>query len=342
MRRHLSLGSKTMTHLSRSPSLRTVLLASATCLLPVTVQAQGPVSLPMQTTCSFSNMLRDLRRGLREGSPTLKRYLREQFKEAARSMPSEELLAAVAQEHEPAVLEVLGAGLAAKAGFVEDPALVQPLLQRALSDGDPALRAAALRSLERTGSVEMMEKNGGVVTYSQLIRDPSPEVRAAVAGNLIAENAKVYFGHDKRVSEAAVSAAVASPDPSVAAKLLREVSMEKVGPEAVDQLRGQLRSDNADLRAAAASALGGVPGPQTAGARDSLVELYRTEKDPAVRKAALQGIARAGFGGSRATLESLRGVAPGMDPEIDAWLSALKLNLQDWTMILREKERIRK
>jgi HEAT repeat protein len=342
MCRHLSLGSKTMTHLSRSPRLRAALLAAATSLLPITAQAQGPVSLPMQTTCSYSNMLRDLRHGLREGSPTLKRYLLEQFKEAARAMPADELLAAVAHEREPAVLEVLGAGLAAKAGFVEDPSLVQPVLQRAMSDGDPALRAAALRSLERTGSVEMMEKNGGVVTYSQLIRDPSPEVRAAVASNLITENAKVYFGNGKGVSEAAVAAAVASPDPAVAAKLLREVSMAKVGPEAVDQLRGQLRADDAELRAAAASALGGVPGPQSASARGSLVELYRTEKDPAVRKAALAGIVRAGFSGSRATLESLRGVAPGMDPEIDAWLAALKLNVQEWTMLLREKERIRK
>ncbi len=338
-----SPGSKTMTHLPRSPGLRAMLLATATCLLPVTAGAQGQVALPMQTTCSFSNMLRDLRQGLREGSPTYRRYLLEHFKEAARAMPPDELLKAVNEEREPAVLEVLGAGLAAKASFVEDPTLVQPLLQRAMSDGDPALRAAALRGLERTGSVEMMEKNGGVVTYPQLMRDPAPEVREAVASNLIAESAKVYFGHDQKVSETAVAAALASPDPELTARLLREVSMEKVGPETVDKLRGQLRAESPSLRAAAATALGGVPGAQSASARDSLAELYRTEKDPTVRKAALMGIARLGFTGSRGTLESLRGVAPGMDPEIDAWLAALKRNnVQDWSLLLREKERIRK
>ena len=314
MRRHHSLGSKPMTHLPRLPTWRAMLLATATCLLPVTSGAQGRLPVTMQTTCSFSNMVRDLRQGLREGSPTYRRYLLEQLKEAARAMPPDELLKAVNEEREPAVLEVLGAGLAARVAGTGEFELVQPLLQRAMSDGDPALRAAALRSLERTGSVEMMEKNGGVVSYSQLIRDPSPEVRAAVA----------------------------SPDPALAAKLLREVSMEKVGPEAVDQLRGQLRADTPALREAATTALGGVPGAQSASARGSLVELYRNEKDPAVRKAALAGIARLGFAGSRSTLESLRGVDPRMDAEIDAWVSALKLNIQEWSMLLREKERIRK
>ena len=31
-----------------------------------------------------------------------------------------------------------------------------------------------------------------------------------------------------------------------------------------------------------------------------------------------------------------------MDPEIDAWLSALSLDLQEWHLLLREKQRIRK
>ncbi|HLM47341.1 MAG TPA: hypothetical protein VK458_25975, partial [Myxococcaceae bacterium] len=208
-----------MTHLPRLPTWRAMLLATATCLLPVTSGAQGRLPVTMQTTCSFSNMVRDLRQGLREGSPTYRRYLLEQLKEAARAMPPDELLKAVNEEREPAVLEVLGAGLAARVAGTGEFELVQPLLQRAMSDGDPALRAAALRSLERTGSVEMMEKNGGVVSYSQLIRDPSPEVRAAVADNLISESAKVYFGRDRAVSEMAVSTAVASPDPALAAKL---------------------------------------------------------------------------------------------------------------------------
>jgi hypothetical protein len=115
-----------------------------------------------------------------------------------------------------------------------------------------------------------------------------------------------------------------------------------VGHETVERLREQLRTDNPGLRAASASALGGVPGAESGRTRDALVELYRTDRDPAVRKAALQGIARLGMGGTQTTLESLRGVAPGLDPEIDAWQSALKLNLQEWHLLLREKERIRK
>jgi hypothetical protein len=31
-----------------------------------------------------------------------------------------------------------------------------------------------------------------------------------------------------------------------------------------------------------------------------------------------------------------------MDAEIDAWLSAMKLNLQEWHLLLREKQKLRK
>ncbi|MFP2933372.1 HEAT repeat domain-containing protein, partial [Pyxidicoccus sp. 3LG] len=85
-----------------------------------------------------------------------------------------------------------------------------------------------------------------------------------------------------------------------------------------------------------------VPGGEADGARRSLVELYRTDKDPAVRKAALQGLARLGQSSARPLLESLRGVDRGMDPEIDAWLSAMSLNLQEWELLLREKQRLRR
>jgi HEAT repeat protein len=248
----------------------------------------------------------------------------------------------VAQERDPDTLEALGAALVGKAGFDDNPGLLQPLLARAQGDGDPGLRAAAVRGLRGTGSVDYMAKNGGVVTYEQLIRDSAPEVRQAVVDNLVHESAKVYFGHDRTVSETAVATALAAKDPAVAAKLLSEVSMEQVGHETVERLRGELRSEDPALRAAAATALGGVPGAEAGGTRDALVKLYRDEKDPAVRKAALQGIVRLGMGSSLSTLESLRGVAPALDPEIDAWKSALERNLQEWHLLLREKERIRK
>jgi HEAT repeat protein len=342
MSRYDFLGMTHMTHTNHSPLWRVALLAAVTCLLPTPAGAQDTAVPLQQTTCSLSNMVQQLRGAVKTGTPAYRKYLLEQLKMAARALPPEELLALVEQEREADVLEALGTALVSKAGFVEDPSLVQPLLQRAAGDGDPNLRAAAVKSLRATGSVDLMAKNGNVVTYEQLIRDNSPVVREAVVGNLVDESAKVYFGHDKTVSETAVSTALASPDPESAARLLREVSMEQVGSETVRKLTGQLRAENPSLRAASATALGGVPGAESAGATRSLLELYRTEQDPAVRKAVLQGLVRLGMSGARPTLQSLRGVAPSMDPEIDAWLAALNLNLQEWHLLLREKERIRK
>jgi hypothetical protein len=342
MRRYDFQGLKHMNHSNHSSLWRVALLAAATWLLPGTAGAQDNALPLRQTTCSFTGMVQELRGALKTGTPAYRKYVLAQLKMAAKAMPAEELLGMVAQEREPDVLEALGAALVSKAGFVEDASLVQPLLQRAQGDADPNLRAAAVKGLRATGSVDLMAKNGNVVTYEQLIRDSSPAVREAVVGNLLEENAKVYFGHDKAVSETAVNTALASNDPELAAKLLREVSMEQVGSETVGKLKGQLRAENPTLRAASATALGGVPGSESTGATGSLVELYRNEKDPAVRKAALEGLVRLGMSGARPTLQSLRGVAPAMDPEIDAWLSALNLNLQEWSLLLREKQRIRK
>jgi HEAT repeat protein len=342
MSRYDFQGTTHMTHSNHSPLWRMALLAAATCLLPTTAEAQANAPSLWQTTCSFSGMVQELRGALKTGTPAYRKYVLEQLKMAARAMPADELLAMVGQEREPDMLEALGSALVAKAGFVEDPSLVQPLLQRAMGDADPNLRAAAVKGLRATGSVDLMAKNGNVVTYEQLIRDDSPVVREAVVGNLVDESAKVYFGHDKTVSETAVNTALASRDPEASARLLREVSMEKVGSETVSKLKGQLRTENPALRAASATALGGVPGAESKGASGSLVQLYRDEKDPAVRKAVLQSIVRLGMSGARPTLQSLRGVAPALDPEIDAWLSALSLNLQEWHLLLREKERIRK
>ena len=331
------------TRMNRSPRWRVALLASAAWLLPATSLASGSNEAPLsQTTCSFTGMVDELRAAMKSGSPAYRKYVKARLKMAGRVMTADELLTAVQQERDPDVLEALGAAVADKASFSEDASLLQPLLARAASDSDPALRAAAVRGMKGTGSVDAMGKNGNVVTYEQLIRDSAPEVRQAVVENLVHENAKVYFGHDKAVSETAVSTALASPDPEVAAKLLREVSMEQVGSETVRKLTGQLRTENPTLRAASATALGGVPGASAASARTSLVELYRSETDPGVRKAALEGIAHLGQAGALPVLQSLRGVDPGMDAEVDAWVKALGTGLQEWHLLLREKQRLRK
>ncbi|MFP2902969.1 hypothetical protein ACLEQD_42865, partial [Corallococcus sp. 4LFB] len=164
----------------------------------------------------------------------------------------------MSQERDPAVLEAVGAALATKASNAQKPELLQPLLSRASQDVDPGLRAAAVRALQGSPSVEFMAKNGGVVTYEQLVRDSAPEVRQAVVENLVTESAGIYFGHNPELAEAAVKVAAASDDPAVPKRLLGEVSMEAASPEAVRKLTQQLRSEDAGLRAAAAKALGGV------------------------------------------------------------------------------------
>jgi hypothetical protein len=318
------------------------LLALGLGLSPGLVWAQEAAAAPRQTACTVEGMLEDLRLGLKEGSPAYQRYVRMRLKEAAIAMPPDALRIAVAQERDPVVLEAVGAALATKASNMQKPEILQPLLSRASQDADPGLRAAAVKALRGSPSLEFMAQNGNVITYEQLVRDSAPEVRRAVAENLVTESAQIYFGHDKSVSEMAVKVAAASQDPEVAAKLLGEVSMEAVSHETVEQLTRLVRSEETGMRAAAAKALGGVPGPEAAGARRTLLELFRGDKDPAVRKAALEGLARLGQSSARPLLESLRGVDAAMDPEIDAWLNAMKLNLQEWHLLLREKQRLRK
>ncbi|MHA7632813.1 HEAT repeat domain-containing protein [Corallococcus sp. M7] len=310
-------------------------------LLPGLALAQAtPPPVPTKTACTVEGMLDEVRVAMKTGSPAYRKYARLRLKEAAIAMPPEALGRAVSQERDPAVLEAVGAALATKASNAQKPELLQPLLSRASQDADPGLRAAAVRALQGSPSVEFMAKNGGVVTYEQLVRDSAPEVRQAVVENLVTESAGIYFGHNPEMAEAAVKVAAATDDPALAQRLLGEVSMEAASPEVVRKLTQQLRSEDAGLRAAAAKALGGVPGSESAGARRSLTSLYRSDSDLAVRKSALEGLARLGQSGARPLLESLRGVDKRLDPEIDAWLSALQKNLQEWHLLLREKQRL--
>lgn len=325
-----------------SRSLRLGARALAAVSLVLLVGAADPEGkAPAKAPCSLPVMIDDLRAALQDGSPALQRYMKTLLKEAALSMPVEELRAAFEAERDPKVLEALGAALATRSSNAADPKLAKPILDRARHDGDPAARAAALRGLRGTGSVEMMEKNQAG-TYADFARDPAPEVRAAAVENLIHESGQVYFGHNAAVSEQAVKAAAACPDPALSAKLLAETSMEQVGPEAVRTLIEKLGSESAELRAAAARALGGVPGAQAQTAQRALLERYRVEPEKAVRAAILEGIVHLGLGAARPTLESLRGVDPALSPEIDAWIKVLAMNLQEWTIILREKQRLQK
>jgi HEAT repeat protein len=294
-----------------------------------------------QVECSVDSMINDVRIGLKKGSPAYKKYLKNLLREAAPGIPFEQLRSAFDQERDPEMVEALGGALAARSSRNADPQQISPVLARINRESDPASKAAALRGLRGIGSVEAIGKIGGL-SYEQLMRDPSPEVREAVVGNLIEENSKIYFGHDKAVSETAVTAALHSNDPKLASKLLHEVSMEKVGHQTVQQLSQNLHTEDPIMREATVKALGGVPGAESATVRNSILDLYRTDNDPQVRKTALESIARLGMGGSIATLESLRSVDPSMSKEIDTWITVLKKGLQEWSLVEREKQRLLK
>jgi HEAT repeat protein len=290
-------------------------------------------------TCSLVDMLDGLRHALHRGSPALRRYARDLLKESTLSLPPEQVRAAFLRERDPQIVEALGAALAARTARTGDPSIIKPQLERATNDGDPAVRAAAVRSLRGIGSVESMVA-AGTPGYERLIRDPAPEVRQAVVENLLGESAKVYFGHDQAVSEKAVQVAAASPDPGLTARLLSEVSTESIGHRAVEELGRMLVAGPPEVRAAAALALGGVPAAESADARTALEVVYGKDADPQVRRAVLASLVRLGMGQSMSLLESLRPIDPTMAGEIDGWLSALASGLQEWSLLLREKQRL--
>jgi hypothetical protein len=309
-------------------------------MLVLLVGISHPEAQPARRApCSLAVLIDGLRAAVKDGSPALQSYMKTLLKESALRLPLPELRAAFAAERDPKIVEALGVALAARASNAGEAAIIEPILQRARGDADTALRAAALRGLKGVGSVEMMEKVGRV-SYADFVRDPAPEVRAAAADNLIFESAEVYFGHDRAVSETAVKAAAESRDPVLAARLLAETSMEQVGSRAIGTLIEKLASDATELRAAAARALGDVPGAEAERATRALVERYRIEVERGVRTAILEGLVQLGLGGARPTLESLRNIDPALAPEIDAWLRVLAMNLQEWSIVLREKQRI--
>lgn len=308
----------------------------------------GSSALSVQTACSLHGQLETLRLGLLRGSPALKKFLRKQLRERAATLPEAELRAAFLREREPAMIEELSGALAARMARHNEPSAVKSVLDRAMQDRDPAARAAAVRGLRGTASVEAMEKLGGV-DYRTLVKDPAPEVRQAVATNLLAESAEVYFGHDRAVSEQAIAAALAvragpQADPALAAKLLSEISTESVGSEAVSELVALLDGPSdpslASLRAAVVLALSGVPSSESARVIRRLIDLYRQDDSREVRRAVLTALCRLQMATALTTLEALRPIDASLSKDIDAWQQALRSGLQEWTLLQREKQRI--
>lgn len=291
------------------------------------------------STCSLEAGVLQLRSALRHGSPAYQRYARTWLKEAARSLPIHELQALFESEKDPEVIEALSAALAARVAQSGEHAAIKPVLMRAASEPEPAARAAAIRGLRGISSVETMAKLSPL-EYADLIQDPAPEVQAAVADNLLAESAEVFFGHDRAVAEQSVEAALVAPDPQIAARLLRETSMEQIGPTTAKRLLGRLGEAEPAMQAGLVAALGGVPAHSAEDSEDALVALYKEVADPDVRKSVLAALVHLKLGAARPLLESLRGVDPTLSAEIDAWIVALGLGLQEWSLIRREKQRL--
>ncbi|WP_224242396.1 HEAT repeat domain-containing protein [Hyalangium gracile] len=316
------------------------LLALTLCpLLPMPAAAQtassGPAPALVGESCSVPGLMEQIRRGLGSKSEAYKRYLRTLLRESAVTLPDGELRAAFERETNPEMAEHLAAALVARTERGLDPSAMQAVAKRALEEPNPTLRTAAIRAMRRTSATE---STGDL--YERLVRDASPEVRMEAATNLIEDNQYVYSGHHGPAADLAVTAAAASTDPKVTAKILGTLSTEVISPDSARRLETLLGSDEAEVRKAAATALGGVPAPQMASARESLRSMYRGERDPGVRKALLQSIAQLGFAGAIPELQQLRGIDPSLTAEVDAWIRVLSMNLQEWSLILREKQRL--
>jgi hypothetical protein len=316
----------------------TLLLALTLCpLLPGTAAAQvlAPGPALQGESCSVEGLMDSIRHGLKSNSEAYKKYLRTLLRESAVSLPDQELRAAFERETDPVMAEHLAAALVARTERGADPEAIKAVAKRALEERDPALRAAAVRSMRRTSALESTDG-----AYEKLVRDASPEVRQEAATNIVEDIQQVYSGYHGPASDAAVSAAAAATDPKVTAKILGNMDTQMISAGSAGKIQSLLRSDDAEVRRAAALALGGVPAEQMASARQSVLAMYRDERDASVRKALLQSIAQLGFIEAIPELQRLRSTDPSLAPEIDAWIRVLSLDLQEWNLILREKQRL--
>jgi hypothetical protein len=286
-------------------------------------------------TCSVEGLMDSIRRGLHSDSEAYKNYLRTLLRESAVNLPLAELQGAFEREYDPVMVENLAAALVTRTGRGLEPEAMQAVAKRALEDRDPGIRAATVRAMRRSGA---LASTGDM--YERLVRDTSPEVRMEAATNLVEDNLHVYGGHDGPAADSAVAAAAVSSDPKVTTKVLGQLMTGEISEGSARKLEQLLRSDAPEVRAAASTALGGVPASQMASAKQSLVGMYRDETDPTVRKSILQSIARLGYSGAVPELQRLRGVDPSLAPDIDTWIRVLEKNPQDWSLILREKQRL--
>lgn len=159
----------------------------------------------------------------------------------------------------------------APAGEAPDRRRLLNQARRASTDPDTPVRLEAVATALRLGG-----RDGAEVVHS-FIRDPAPEVRRA------AFDASAEL-HEHGVP--AVITAVSAPDPAIATQALVHLSALQE-PSAGTRARAQLRHDNPQLRAAAATYLGLVAGPSL---RPAITKLL-SDPDGEVRAAASKALA---------------------------------------------------
>jgi hypothetical protein len=308
-------------------------LALAMLALSAAASGGGSAVSVRRVDCSLPALVARARSG--SGSAAYRHYLAAQLRELAATWPEQELIDLFDAESDPELVELLGAALAGASDRELDASGLHAVANRAEEDPDPALRAAAVRALRRTTALENTQD-----LYTCLVQDPSPEVRQEAATNLVEDNRLIYSGHDGPAADAAVAAAVATDDPEIAAQIVAGISTEAVSAPSASGLVGLLGSGEPRLRAAAAGALGGVPASERDAARAALLELFDRDTDLEVREAIVEAVVRLDFAGARPLLARLRVADPRLAGEIDAWTAALALGLQEWSLIVREKQRL--
>ena len=288
--------------------------------------------------CELPALVEEYRRG--KESPAYRRYVREQLQGLLGRVPPEELWAKVEGERDAEVLEALAGLWVTRFNSSGEQSVLGRVVERAGREEDAARRAALVRALRQTGepASEVLARTPATrEAYRTWVKDAAPEVREAVVGNLADEAAR-SFGRSRETAERMVSLAEEASAPGTAAGLLGAVSLESVRSPWVARVRGLLHdSEHAEVRAAAARALGTVAAAEARTTMQALSERYAPETEPPVRKALLEGIARLGLSSAIPTLQQLKGVAPALDAEVEAWLSLLASQPQTWNLLEQDK-----
>ena len=293
--------------------------------------------------CEMMSLVDELRRA--ERSAAYRRYLLGRMKAIASSVRPDQLWSLLEGERDPDVLEALAVTWVTRYNEERNVRFLRQLLGRVRDEQEPELRAALVRALRETTepSCEILASlESAPVRYSDLAQDPSPAVRQAVADNLLAEGQRA-FGRSRGVVEEQVAIAAVASDPVQTAALLEEASLEAASAHAVGIVREMLvAASDSGVRAAAATAIGGVAAPEAESALNLLIARYEAERDPDVRRAIQMAIVRIGLERSIPLLEGLRKreTEQELQAEIDTWLVLLARNPQQWSLLIRDKKRL--